>query len=339
MELFGGGAFRVLKVPQSDGEHRLGDVACIWGTFRGSSCSPSPCSPAAMFSEVTPPPGHTLLGPPSAEPPTFARAGSNFADRSQPFRLGERSFGRQYAHLYATRLLCMRPRLEQQARLRWGERPPAPQSLAAPRFCLLPGGTPTCCSIVPRRAAYFWDCFSFWNAQLPPRHTERGLELLGSAHRFLPPGSRIPGVAGAVPSPHLPPLIPSQCQTLTRSVCGTGALLTLVLPTPKPSGVTKPGGTPQTRGHPSMAAFPALKQDEGFAPEALKLRGGVLGSSRSVVEGGSDGCRLSRAAPQVMACCCGSCASCRQASGAAWWGLSSRPCGCSPPSCRRSTRR
>ncbi|XP_065601093.1 DNA polymerase delta subunit 2 [Cyrtonyx montezumae] len=74
-----------------------------------------------MFSALTPPPGHTLLAPPSAEPPTFARAGSDFADHSQPFRLKERSFGRQYAHLYATRLLSMRPRLEQQARLRWGD--------------------------------------------------------------------------------------------------------------------------------------------------------------------------------------------------------------------------
>ncbi|XP_009073744.1 PREDICTED: DNA polymerase delta subunit 2-like, partial [Acanthisitta chloris] len=43
-----------------------------------------------------------------------------FQDHSQTFRLGQRSFGRQYAHLYAVRLRAMRARLEAAARERWG---------------------------------------------------------------------------------------------------------------------------------------------------------------------------------------------------------------------------
>ncbi|XP_024998599.2 DNA polymerase delta subunit 2 isoform X1 [Gallus gallus] len=122
------GAVWGLQVPGSNLRSILGGFRCqgvMWGSVLGRvQVLRSPWgafSPAAMFSAVTPLPGRTLLGPPSAEPPTFARTGSDFADRSQPFRLGERSFSRQYAHLYATRLLCMRPRLEQQARLRWGD--------------------------------------------------------------------------------------------------------------------------------------------------------------------------------------------------------------------------
>lgn len=183
-----GGTLGVLNVPQSDGEQRLGDIVCIWGTFWGSSLSPSPCSPAAMFSAVTPLPGRTLLGPPSAEPPTFARTGSDFADRSQPFRLGERSFSRQYAHLYATRLLCMRPRLEQQARLRWGEppHPPSvpltlivtPQPVAAPHCSLFPEGIPpnvlSHC-LVLWHAARLWDLLFFLEQRAAPQAHRAGV--------------------------------------------------------------------------------------------------------------------------------------------------------------------
>ncbi|NXP67411.1 DPOD2 polymerase, partial [Chloropsis cyanopogon] len=74
-----------------------------------------------MFSEQAAPTAQGLLAPPSAEPPTFARvAVSGYSDCSQPFQLGERSFSRQYAHIYAVRLAGMRPGLERRARSRWG---------------------------------------------------------------------------------------------------------------------------------------------------------------------------------------------------------------------------
>lgn len=257
------GTLGVLNVPQSDGEQRLGDIVCIWGTFWGSSLSPSPCSPAAMFSAVTPLPGRTLLGPPSAEPPTFARTGSDFADRSQPFRLGERSFSRQYAHLYATRLLCMRPRLEQQARLRWGEppHPPSvpltlivtPQPVAAPHCSLFPEGIPPQ-RAVPllgpvARSPSLGSAFLFGTASCPPGTQSRGCSwggVLSSAGCFLPPGDCIPGVAGAVPNPHLPALIPSQYQTLNPvPSVGTAHCSSSYFPPQNPAGSQSLGGYPR----------------------------------------------------------------------------------------------
>lgn len=75
-----------------------------------------------MFSEQAAPTAQGLLTPPSTEASTFARVPvSAYADCSQPFLLGERSFGRQYAHIYAARLIQMRPILEEQARQKWGE--------------------------------------------------------------------------------------------------------------------------------------------------------------------------------------------------------------------------
>ena len=85
-----------------------------------------------MFSEQAAPTAQGLLAPPSAEASTFARVPvSAYADCSQPFRLGERSFSRQYAHIYAARLIEMRPILEERARQKWGEsvwgnKPPPP---------------------------------------------------------------------------------------------------------------------------------------------------------------------------------------------------------------------
>ncbi|NWW77348.1 DPOD2 polymerase, partial [Climacteris rufus] len=74
-----------------------------------------------MFSEQAAPTAQGLLAPPSAEPPTFPRVSvSGYLDCSQPFQLGERSFSRQYAHIYAVRLAGMRPGLERRARRRWG---------------------------------------------------------------------------------------------------------------------------------------------------------------------------------------------------------------------------
>lgn len=75
-----------------------------------------------MFSEQAAQRAHTLLSPPSASNATFTRVPvATYTNSSQPFRLGERSFNRQYAHIYATRLIQMRPFLVSRAQQQWGE--------------------------------------------------------------------------------------------------------------------------------------------------------------------------------------------------------------------------
>ncbi|KAM6178043.1 DNA polymerase delta subunit 2 [Rhynchocyon petersi] len=74
-----------------------------------------------MFSEQAALKIPTLLSPLSANTPTFARVPAvTYTNSSQPFRLGERSFSRQYAHIYATRLIQMRPFLVSRAQQMWG---------------------------------------------------------------------------------------------------------------------------------------------------------------------------------------------------------------------------
>ncbi|XP_038609813.1 DNA polymerase delta subunit 2 [Tachyglossus aculeatus] len=74
-----------------------------------------------MFSEQAARKAGTLLAPPSTKSSTFARETvTTYTNSSQPFRLGERSFSRQYAHIYATRLTHMTPLLVNRARQRWG---------------------------------------------------------------------------------------------------------------------------------------------------------------------------------------------------------------------------
>ncbi|XP_007524536.1 DNA polymerase delta subunit 2 isoform X1 [Erinaceus europaeus] len=74
-----------------------------------------------MFSEQAAQRAQTLLSPPSTNNATFARVPVvTYSNSSQPFRLGERSFNRQYAHIYATRLVQMRPFLESRAQQHWG---------------------------------------------------------------------------------------------------------------------------------------------------------------------------------------------------------------------------
>lgn len=74
-----------------------------------------------MFSEQAAQRAPTLLSPPSANNATFARVPMvTYTNCSQPFRLGERSFSRQYAHIYATRLIHMRPFLVSRAQQHWG---------------------------------------------------------------------------------------------------------------------------------------------------------------------------------------------------------------------------
>ncbi|XP_078421656.1 DNA polymerase delta subunit 2 isoform X1 [Cetorhinus maximus] len=76
-----------------------------------------------MFSERAAQKEPTLLSAPlpAQMGPTFQRVStSSYSNRSGRFRLGERSFQRQYAHIYAARLLQMRPLLEERARKKWG---------------------------------------------------------------------------------------------------------------------------------------------------------------------------------------------------------------------------
>lgn len=76
----------------------------------------------AMFSEQAAQRIPTLLSPLSANTPTFARVPVvAYTNSSQPFRLGERSFSRQYAHIYATRHIQMRPFLVSRAQQHWGK--------------------------------------------------------------------------------------------------------------------------------------------------------------------------------------------------------------------------
>ncbi|NWJ05729.1 DPOD2 polymerase, partial [Crypturellus undulatus] len=59
-------------------------------------------------------------------------------DRSQPFRLAQRSFSRQYAHVYAARLAAMRDTLQQRARRAWGP------DVAVRKLCELQPGEKCC---------------------------------------------------------------------------------------------------------------------------------------------------------------------------------------------------
>ncbi|KAM4676339.1 DNA polymerase delta subunit 2 [Discoglossus pictus] len=75
-----------------------------------------------MFSDLAACRGPGLLSAPSESPSTFTRvSNTKYTNRSESFQLGERSFTRQYAHIYATRLLQMRPSLEERARQKWGD--------------------------------------------------------------------------------------------------------------------------------------------------------------------------------------------------------------------------
>nr|XP_033806089.1 DNA polymerase delta subunit 2 [Geotrypetes seraphini]XP_033806090.1 DNA polymerase delta subunit 2 [Geotrypetes seraphini] len=76
-----------------------------------------------MFSDHAARKAPSLLAPPSEESPTFDRVSiSSYTNNSENFRLGERSFTRQYAHIYATRLLQMRPKLVKRAQMKWGDK-------------------------------------------------------------------------------------------------------------------------------------------------------------------------------------------------------------------------
>ncbi|XP_072341844.1 DNA polymerase delta subunit 2 [Scyliorhinus torazame] len=94
-----------------------------------------------MFSERAAQQGPTLLSAPLPEQPgpTFQRvATSSYANRSGRFQMGQRSFQRQYAHIYAARLLQMRPLLEETARKKWGA------DVALKKLCELQLGEKCC---------------------------------------------------------------------------------------------------------------------------------------------------------------------------------------------------
>ncbi|XP_056457596.1 DNA polymerase delta subunit 2 [Gadus chalcogrammus] len=65
----------------------------------------------------------TLLCRPGSEDqgPVFDRVLPAYTPCSERFRLGDRSFNRQYAHIYAARLMQMTPGLIERAKQRWGE--------------------------------------------------------------------------------------------------------------------------------------------------------------------------------------------------------------------------
>ncbi|XP_061191670.1 DNA polymerase delta subunit 2-like [Saccostrea echinata] len=62
-----------------------------------------------------------LLSKPHQTHTRFERQSSNFSDCSQRFLLKDRTFNRQYAHLYAERLWEVRPKVEIAARRKWGK--------------------------------------------------------------------------------------------------------------------------------------------------------------------------------------------------------------------------
>lgn len=76
-----------------------------------------------MFSELSgQKQGQSLLGYPVSEEegPVFERTSSTYSLRSERYSVGERSFSRQYAHIYAARLMQMRPLLSEAAQQKWG---------------------------------------------------------------------------------------------------------------------------------------------------------------------------------------------------------------------------
>lgn len=84
-----------------------------------------------MFSDLSgQKPGPSLLCQPlfEDEGPVFERTSSTYHPGSERFSVGERSFSRQYAHIYAARLMQMKPLLSETAQQKWGKR--ARRSLA-----------------------------------------------------------------------------------------------------------------------------------------------------------------------------------------------------------------
>ncbi|XP_034025761.1 LOW QUALITY PROTEIN: DNA polymerase delta subunit 2-like [Thalassophryne amazonica] len=76
-----------------------------------------------MFSELSAQSrGSSLLSRPTYEQqePVFERLVPAYCPRNERFSVGDRSFGRQYAHIYAARLMQMTPVLTERAQRKWG---------------------------------------------------------------------------------------------------------------------------------------------------------------------------------------------------------------------------
>ncbi|XP_019716727.1 DNA polymerase delta subunit 2 isoform X1 [Hippocampus comes] len=75
-----------------------------------------------MFSDLsTPRDDSSLLCRPTEDlAPVFERASPAYSPCFERFGVGERSFSRQYAHIYAARLMQMRPLLTEKAEQKWG---------------------------------------------------------------------------------------------------------------------------------------------------------------------------------------------------------------------------
>lgn len=67
--------------------------------------------------------GSSLLCRPASEDqgPVFERMSLAYSPCSERYKIGERSFNRQYAHIYAARLMQMRPLLSERAQQKWGK--------------------------------------------------------------------------------------------------------------------------------------------------------------------------------------------------------------------------
>ncbi|XP_069034130.1 DNA polymerase delta subunit 2 [Embiotoca jacksoni] len=76
-----------------------------------------------MFSDLSAQKGgSSLLCRPASEDQAsvFDRVSLAYSPCSDSFRVGDRSFNRQYAHIYAARLMQMRPLLSERAQQKWG---------------------------------------------------------------------------------------------------------------------------------------------------------------------------------------------------------------------------
>ena len=62
-----------------------------------------------------------LLSDPSENPVSFTRHSSKYEDHSQKFQLKEKNFQRQYAHIYAERLLSSRKKVEEEVKKKWSK--------------------------------------------------------------------------------------------------------------------------------------------------------------------------------------------------------------------------
>lgn len=65
--------------------------------------------------------GNLLTAPSSDSEVSFQRTDCEFVDASIKFRIKDKNFSRQYAHLYAERLYTARPKLTDAAKRKWGK--------------------------------------------------------------------------------------------------------------------------------------------------------------------------------------------------------------------------